>query len=316
MAKIRWCLDPLLNPYSCVRPVDWDRIFGTGGRLIVEIGFGNGEVLVRGAEQFPQDRYVGIEEHWERILKTLAGITHRRLEHPGALRNVRILKLDGRVVFDRYFDTQSIDHVYCFFPCPWPKKSHVKHRLFRHDFLRTVNNRLKAGGQVHIVTDDYRYFLWIRDEAAGTGFECRRGLIAPQFGTKFERKWTAGGQDRFYEIRLIKTDHQDVPVTKDADVKSYFLREFAPDRFSFSDVTGPCAFIFKDKIFDAAQGRLMVHLIVNEPDMMQHIWIEIKKTDKGWRVYPLDGQNVISTLGMAAAVETVFHAARQTVNNA
>lgn len=310
MKKHEICLDPLWNPFDTGRPVKWEEAFGRQGKLAVEIGFGMGEVLLRTADADPAVNYVGIEQHTERIYKTLSAITRRRSDDPQALRNIKILMQDARVVFERYFARRSIDHIYCLFPCPWPKKSHIKHRLFNADFLRLLNDRLKDDAELYIVTDYGPYYHWLLDEIKGAGFESRTGMIAPRFGTKFEKKWVAGGQSDFYEIRLQKTEHKTVAIKEDAELKAFTLPQFDPAGFHFRDITGEYAFICKDKLFDPAQDRLLLYLIVTEPGMTQRFWVEIARRGEVWRVFKMEGQNFIPTEGIRLAIEKVYEAAR------
>ena len=93
----------------------------------------------------------------------------RRSVSGGKLENVRLLKIDARVAFERLFLPQTIDHIHCLFPCPWPKKGHVKHRLFSNVFLKLINSRLKQKGQVKIVTDFCLTGEWVRGEIEGSG---------------------------------------------------------------------------------------------------------------------------------------------------
>ncbi len=310
MKKSEIYLDPLLNFYDIERPVNWKKVFGNEAqKLTVEIGFGMGEVLLRAAEENPLVNYVGIEQHTERIYKTLSGITRKRQADPDALRNIKILSTDARVVFERYFTESSIDHIYCLFPCPWPKKSHVKYRLFNLEFLQLLNNRLKNDAVLYIVTDFYPYYIWLLDEAKESGFQSRTGKIMPQFGTKFEKKWVAGGQTDFFEITLQKKEHKQSLVKEDVDLKSFVLKSFDPSNFFFKDITGEYAFICKDMIFDQKQQRLLVYLMVSEPGMTQRFWVEISRRGEAWRVFKMEGQNFLPTEGIRRAIEKVYEAA-------
>ena len=135
----------------------------------------------------PRRDYVGIELNWERICKTLTRITAERQR--GKLENVRLLKIDARVAFERLFLPQTIDHIPLPFPCPWPKKGHVKHRLFSNAFLKLMNSRLKQKGRVKIVTDFLPYREWVLGEIDGSGFEAAVNSTEARYDTKFERKW-------------------------------------------------------------------------------------------------------------------------------
>ena len=197
-------LKPFLNHGVLSRPTDWGAVFANNSRLEVEIGFGNGEYLERISRENPQINFVGFEQYCERIHRTL-----RKLSRTG-LDNVRVLRLDARAGFERYFSPKTIALVHCLYPPPWPKKSDAKHRLFTTDFLKLVNSRLKDGGVLKIVTDQHPYIDWVGENIQSTGFSVDFNKIQANYGTKFEKKWVDGGQSEFYELLLTK--HAHIPV--------------------------------------------------------------------------------------------------------
>jgi len=83
------CLDPLVDIFDQPRPIDWEKIFGRKAPLEVEIGFGLGEVLLRKASKHSRHNFIGIEENWQRIYKTLKTLTGK--EGGSTLSNVKIL---------------------------------------------------------------------------------------------------------------------------------------------------------------------------------------------------------------------------------
>ncbi len=300
---------PIIPYCEIERPVLWHEHFGRRAPLEVEIGSGLGEFLVRSASAHPWSDYVGIEFNWERICKTLARIAeeHQR----GGLKNVRLLKIDARVAFERLFLPQSIDHIHCLFPCPWPKKGHIKHRLFSNTFLKLVNSRLKQGGRVKIVTDFLPYREWIRGEMAGSGFEVAVGTIEARYDTKFERKWQKEGQKEFYEVNLTKTGSIVVPVKEDTPLQAYPLKRFDPQRFCFENQAGAISVIFKEMLFDPLKQKAMVHVIAAEEELAQHVWVTVVKKGEIWRVCKSDGQSILPTPAVARAVELVYEAGKK-----
>ena len=300
---------PIIPYHRIPRPVSWQEQFGRRAPLEVEIGSGLGAFLIRSALAHPQRDYVGIELNWERICKTLTGITAERQQ--GGLKNVRLLKIDARVAFERLFLPQSIDHVHCLFPCPWPKKGHLKHRLFSNAFLKLMNSRLKREGQVRIVTDFLPYREWILGEMEGSGFEVAAGTIEARYDTKFERKWQKEGQKEFYELNLTRTESIAVPVKEDAPLPAYQLKKFDPKRFCFENQAGAISVIFKEMLFDSARQKAMVYVVAAEEELTQHVWITVMKKGKIWRVCKSDGQNVLPTPAVARAIELVYEAGKK-----
>ena len=232
-------------------------------------------------------------------------------ERPGLLlENLRFLHVDAWVAFERLFRPSSIHRIFSLFPCPWPKKKHSKHRLFSQEFLRLLNSRLVDNGEFKIVTDHEPFVEWMLEEVKETGFDVRRDSIQPQFDTKFERKWCGQGQQEFFGLELIKEKHIPVPVGEDSELKTYFIEQFDADRFEFTDLIGEPTIILKDFLFDPKRGRGMVHLLVAEKNISQHVWFMISKISSGkWCIAPAGEQAILPTSGVALAIKAVFDSA-------
>ncbi|MCA9401047.1 MAG: tRNA (guanosine(46)-N7)-methyltransferase TrmB [Candidatus Omnitrophica bacterium] len=304
-------LSPLMQTDQLPRPVDWSGEFAIQNPMEVEIGFGMGEVLLSNSFENPERNYVGIEQHWERIFKTLKLLDRSELKRP----NVRILDVDARLAFLWFFQQKTISRVYCLFPCPWPKKSHIKHRLFSADFLCLLNSRLVDNGEIYIVTDHEKYFRWILEEADNRFFDIKSRSIKPQFATKFEKKWHAQGQDTFFELTLTKKTHKEIPVDREEDMKSYRIKDFFIEAFTFPPYTEDVSVICKDVFFDEKKQHALVYLIVTEQHLTQHIRVSIVKKHDFWRVHRTDGQTFFPTPGIVRAIELVYQAALETVGD-
>jgi tRNA (guanine-N7-)-methyltransferase len=299
-------LKPFLNHGALSRPTDWSGVFANDFPLEVEIGFGNGEYLERLSRQNPQVNFVGFEQYCERIHRTL-----RKLSRTG-LDNVRVLRLDARAGFERYFNPRTIARVHCLYPPPWPKKSDAKHRLFTADFLRLVNSRLADGGVLKIVTDHRPYIDWINENIPDTGFSVESKNIRADYGTKFEKKWVEGGQSEFYELLLTKQSHMPVGLKEDSSMQSYKIDDFDPDKFGFKDYSQDgVAVSFKEILYDAKKKVALVHVIACDGPLTQNIRIVIAHSPKGWRVNLAEGSMLMPTKAVSQALECVYHAAKQ-----
>jgi len=310
ISKNTCSLKPLVPYFDIPRPIDWQKQFSRNAPIEVEIGFGMGEVLLRSAKEHKDRVFIGIEQHWERIFKSLSSISREGISQyaPSTLDNIKILHVDAHIAFRRFFQPKSISKIVSLFPCPWPKKGHVKHRLFSDNFLKLLNSRLVDGGIIQIVTDFLSYHEWVCKQLPQTGFEVETTVIKPKFNTKFERKWTAEGQEEFYEMSLKKVKHVSFPIEEDIVLKGYRVKHFNPDQFAFDDVLGNFSVIFKNLIFDSKQSKAMIHLLVVEQHLNQHIWIEVKQKKDHWRIARADGQNFFPTPGIAQAIELVYKA--------
>ncbi len=130
-------------------PAQLDRqaLFGRGGPLIFEIGFGMGETTAEIAQQHPQIDFLGAE-----VFVAGIGALARRV-HERGLRNVRVIEHDAVEVVRCMLAPESLDGIHIFFPDPWPKARHHKRRLIAQPFLGELAERLRPGGYLHCATD-------------------------------------------------------------------------------------------------------------------------------------------------------------------
>jgi len=137
-----------LNPSEVLIGQD---IFGRVAPLCVEIGFGNGECLVKLAEDNPDKDYIGIEVH-------RPGVGHliMQLEQLG-IKNVRIYCHDAIEILTNYMPDNSLSAVHLFFPDPWHKRKHHKRRIVQASFLDLLAKKLQSGGYFHAATDWAHY---------------------------------------------------------------------------------------------------------------------------------------------------------------
>ena len=281
------------------RPIDWSQRFGRQTCLEVEIGFGNGEFLVRQAQQHPDRHYVGIELEWASIQRGLRRIAQT------SVHNVRLVQVDARVALQRLFRPHCIARLYALFPCPWPKQRHVKYRLFSQRFLQLLNSRLVPGGAVQIVTDHQGYVDWVLDQVPGSGFDVRWRAVPAQFRTKYERKWQAHGQAQFYEMCLRQQQHATAAFHEDIALQTYRVESFTPETFHPIGRRGDIAVEFKDFLFDPTRQIGMVRAFTTEEYFKQDFWIEIVQRDGTWSIRPAPGCSMVPTAGVQRALDCV-----------
>lgn len=318
MKRTAYSLKPMVYPWACAIPVHWEEEFGRSAPLDVEIGFGCAEFLIQMAHDDPQRNWVGIEQDWERIFKSLKKIhkSASACSFECAGQNLKIVQLDAQVALEKLFLEKSIDRIYCLFPCPWPKRKHVHHRLFSTPFLNLLNNRLKEEGFIQIVTDFYPFVEWLQGQNQDTGLRETVQQTKPKYNTKFERKWISQGQEIFWEIQLVKKIHKMVPWKEDAPLKTYRLENNCVERFLKKmkrgsallchDNASDYSVVCKDLFFDKGAGRLVIQLFVSEEHIRQYFWVELFGRDEFWYLKKKDGQQIIPTPGLAQALEIVF----------
>ncbi|RLB43333.1 MAG: tRNA (guanosine(46)-N7)-methyltransferase TrmB [Deltaproteobacteria bacterium] len=301
-------LEPLIRWMDVPRPLDLGALFGRDAPVELEIGFGSGDHLVRSALDNPHTNFIGMELAWISIRNAL-----RKIALSG-VSNVRLIQGDARVLMGRIFKQQSLDHVYCLFPCPWPKKRHAKHRLFDVSFLKLLNSRVKMGGGALIVTDHKDYYEWILQQSVDCGFEVNAGTIPPSFATKYERKWREQGQTEFFQIKMQKRDHMDIPLEEEVALKTHTLTDFSPEQFRPISGKNGIVVEFKESMYDPLRQKAMVRALVAEGGFVQNFWVEIVKEDKVWRIRPAKGCSVVPTLGVQRALDLIYESAKKGKN--
>jgi len=171
------------------QPLDPAALFPGRRRLVLEIGFGNGESLLEMAAAEPDAGFIGIEVHEPGVGHCLKGIADRGLD------NLRLMAHDAIEVLQQAIPPASLDRVQLYFPDPWHKKRHHKRRIVNAEFRDLVARALKPGGLLHLATDWQDYAGHMAAELLGDerfiNLGDRSGWIGkPEWRpeTKFERR--------------------------------------------------------------------------------------------------------------------------------
>ena len=175
-------------PYSD-DPIDLAATFGRQAPAWLEIGFGNGDVLLNMGSTHPDVNIIGAEVHESGIGHALIGVESNELS------NVRLIQHDAMEIMENMLAPGSLDKVLLLFPDPWHKKRHHKRRIVQADFLNAVARTLKTGGILHCATDWAEYGEWMIERleqdqrftnTAGAGQASARPEWRPV--TRFERR--------------------------------------------------------------------------------------------------------------------------------
>ncbi|MGO8696420.1 MAG: tRNA (guanosine(46)-N7)-methyltransferase TrmB [Limisphaerales bacterium] len=137
---------------SIVERLDLARLFANQQLLEVELGSGDGSFLAQYAALHPERNFIGVE----RLLGRL-----RKLDRKGQrlnLANLRLLRIEASYFLDWLLPPRSIHALHVYFPDPWPKRKHQRHRLINERFPKLAGQALAAGGAVYLRTDDADYF--------------------------------------------------------------------------------------------------------------------------------------------------------------
>lgn len=135
--------------------------FGRAAACHLEIGCGNGDVLLALAQNHPDNNYLGIEVHRPGL-----GSLLRRAAELG-LHNIRLLNGDAAETL-ALLPAHGFERICVFFPDPWPKKRHHKRRLLQPDFARVLCAKLAAHGRLFLATDWEDYALHMMEVMRAT----------------------------------------------------------------------------------------------------------------------------------------------------
>jgi tRNA (guanine-N7-)-methyltransferase len=119
-------------------------------KIILEIGFGNGENLINLAKENPQNLYIGSEVYMAGIGQVLGAINTNELA------NIRLITGDIRLFIDE-IDESIFDEVLIICPDPWPKLKHHKRRMINSEFLDSIYKVLNTDSHLFMSTDWKNY---------------------------------------------------------------------------------------------------------------------------------------------------------------
>ncbi|MBF0179581.1 MAG: tRNA (guanosine(46)-N7)-methyltransferase TrmB [Magnetococcales bacterium] len=194
-------LPGLRIPAATERAALLDALVATpDARLILEIGFGNGQFLSTLAARHPNDRFLGAEVFQEGEAALI-----KRLNREG-IGNVRLLPCAAQSALASDIPPASLDWVIINFPDPWPKKRHHKRRIVQHDFLELLAGRMRPGGLLTLATDWEEYAFWMDQTLNGHPAFVNlapppdRFVPQPDFwvATRFQTKGEAAGRPIFH----------------------------------------------------------------------------------------------------------------------
>ena len=170
-----------------------------GSRLVLEIGFGNGQSLAALAAQHTRDCFIGVEV----FLEGIAGLVGRLQQ--GGLTNVRIVPKAIHEVLSNRIPKESLDRVIINFPDPWPKKRHHKRRLVQADFLDLLASYMRPNAHLNLATDWSHYAYWmleVLEKHRAFRNNDPRGGFSPEPNdwteTRFQHKAREAGRPTFH----------------------------------------------------------------------------------------------------------------------
>ena len=137
---------------SILDRVDVAGLFPKAQPLEVELGAGDGSFLARFAQRHPERNFLGVE----RLLGRL-----RKIDRKGCragLENLRATRIEAAYFLEFLLPAGTVTSLHVYFPDPWPKRKHRRHRLINERFTELARTVLAENGIVYLRTDDMDYF--------------------------------------------------------------------------------------------------------------------------------------------------------------
>ncbi len=150
---------------SIVERLDLEKLFPRSQPLEVDLGSGDGTFIAQYAQRRPDRNFLAVE----RLLGRLRKIDRKGLR--AGLANLRLIRMEASYLLEYLLPPESVHALHVYFPDPWPKRKHHKHRLVNARFTELAAQALAPGGAVFLRTDDEDYFAQMTAVfAANSGF--------------------------------------------------------------------------------------------------------------------------------------------------
>lgn len=174
---------------SILEPLKLPALFPQEQPLEVELGCGDASFLAEYARQNPAINIIGVERLLGRIQKL-----HKKGVRLG-LANVRGVRIESSYFLQYLLPRYSAQAIHVYFPDPWPKKKHRRHRLVNESFPALAAAALKPAGIVYLRTDDEDYFKQMNEvfEASPLYAKTETAESLASIITDFERGFNADG---------------------------------------------------------------------------------------------------------------------------
>ena len=185
---------------SIVEPLKLPELFPCPQPLEVELGCGDASFLVEYARRNPAKNFIGVERLLGRLQKL--DLKGRRAR----LKNLRGVRIESAYFLQYLLPPHAAAVLHVYFPDPWPKKKHRRHRLINELFPALARTALAPGGQVFLRTDDADYFQQMNEvfEAAKAFEKIATSAELAEIVTDFERDFNAQGIPTLHAAYQLK----------------------------------------------------------------------------------------------------------------
>src|SRR5258705_5066002 len=128
---------------SILQRLDLSKVFPVDQPLEVELGSGDGTFLVDLAKSRLDHNFIGIDRLLGRIRKM-----DRKARRAGLI-NLRGVRIESSYFLEYLLPLHSVEVLHIYFPDPWPKRKHRRHRLINERFPQLAHEALAPGGVIY-----------------------------------------------------------------------------------------------------------------------------------------------------------------------
>jgi tRNA (guanine-N7-)-methyltransferase len=168
--------------------------------LVLEVGCYMGHTVIELAEHNPGINVLGLDIKYKRVVKSVRKIKKAKLTNA----KIALCNVMGLLPI---LPEHSVYGMFIFFPDPWIKDRHKKHRYLKEHFFSLASSRLAEGGFIWLKTDQENYFDEITAAAKQYNFsvlDCLPGKIAQrEYRTLFENMFIEKNTP-YYQVILSR----------------------------------------------------------------------------------------------------------------
>jgi len=260
----------------------------------LEIGFGRGDFLERVSSLHPHVTYVGVDRSWGSVRRA-----YKRLK---VRRNVHLVWGDAWEFLMFGMSKVRFHRVFSLFPDPWPKKKHIRRRMFNEDFWKLLSLRTGENAHVSVVSDERFFVRWAYRNALRSG--CWWGYVSEtesRFGTKYESRWLEKGK-RVYQAVLVRLSECNFKIPR-AELRFPRFKDVVrmPEMGTYPLKTGYLS--VKEVIVSREGDRILIKAVVSEPHLLHKVWFVGFKTSMGWVLKPSEYSRFFPTKTLQEALD-------------
>lgn len=178
--------------------IDPPSLFGRDAPLEVELGAGRGDFLIDRAAANPDRNFLAVE-----LAVTVARLMAVRAGRR-KLANLKVACCDARTLVNLLMPDHAVSVYHVYFPDPWPKLRHQKHRMFSPVMVNAIARTLTDSGLVHVVSDVKEWAEEMFSMLREGGFVAISKSTPGADRTGFGRKYNASGRP-FSGTTFIRT---------------------------------------------------------------------------------------------------------------